>query len=599
MSDFFPLREITFQLREVHGLDAVLRYPRYAMHDTDTCEAILDAAHTLATEQFLPHAHISDAQEPHFDGTRVHLPKEVKPAIEAFLAGGFLKAAFDEDVGGLQLPQMVYSAMAALFTAANIGTMGYLFLTVAAANLLRAHASEAQQKKYLLPMLEGRFFGTMCLSEPQAGSSLADIKTKATPRADGRYDISGNKMWISGGEHDLSENIVQLVLAKIEGAPAGVKGISLFIVPKRTVNDDGSLGGKNGIRLIGLNHKMGYRGTTNTALAFGDGEPCIGELIGEPHKGLAYMFHMMNEARIAVGAGAAALGMAGYRYALGYTQQRPQGRALSNKNPASPPINISEHPDVRRMLLAQKSYVEGALSLCLYCARLVDEEIANPGAAAKAEGHALLDLLTPIAKAWPSEWCLEANKLAIQCLGGYGYTRDYPVERLYRDNRLNPIHEGTNGIQGLDLLGRKVLGDGGKALQLLAARINTTIAAAEGDVLLAEYAAALKAALGRIHAVTLQLGGTAAKGQMDLAMANSSAYLELFGHTVIAWQWLVQALVAQGALPAASGSDAGFYRGKLAACRYFFRYELPRTATHADLLMRMDDTLLQVEVSHL
>ena len=599
MTDFFPRRELAFQLHEMHGLGQVLRYPRYAAHDAETCDAILDAAHTLATEQFLPHAHISDAQEPHFDGTRVHLPKQVKPAIDAFLAGGFLKAAFDEEVGGLQLPQMVYSSMAALFTAANIGTMGYLFLTVAAANLLRAHASEAQQKKYLLPMLEGRFFGTMCLSEPQAGSSLADIKTKAVPRADGRYDISGNKMWISGGEHDLSENIVQLVLAKIEGAPAGVKGISLFIVPKRTVNDDGSLGGKNGIRLIGLNHKMGYRGTTNTALAFGDGEACIGELIGEPHKGLSYMFHMMNEARIAVGAGAAALGMAGYRYALGYAQQRPQGRRLSDKNPASAPVNISEHPDVRRMLLAQKSYVEGALSLCLYCARLVDEETANPDPAAKADAHALLDLLTPIAKAWPSEWCLEANKLAIQCLGGYGYTRDYPVERLYRDNRLNPIHEGTNGIQGLDLLGRKVLGDGGKALGLLAKRVMATIAAARADAALAEYADALAGAMQRIQTVTAHLGTAAAKGQMELAMANSNAYLEAVGHTVIAWQWLLQALVVQGALPKASGSDAGFYRGKLAACRYFFRYELPKTAAHVDLLMQLDDTLLQVEVSHL
>lgn len=599
MTDFFPRRELAFQLNEVHGLAAVLKHPRYAMHDGDTCEAILDAAHTLATDAFLPHAAISDSQEPHFDGTRVHLPKEVKPAIDAFIAGGFLKAAFDEDVGGLQLPQMVYSSMAALFTAANIGTMGYLFLTVAAANLLRAHGNAAQQKKYLLPMLEGRFFGTMCLSEPQAGSSLADIKTKAVPRADGRYDISGNKMWISGGEHDLSENIVQLVLAKIEGAPAGVKGISLFIVPKRTVNDDGSLGGKNGIRLIGLNHKMGYRGTTNTALAFGDGEECIGELIGEPHKGLAYMFHMMNEARIAVGAGAAALGMAGYRYALGYTQQRPQGRPLSNKNPASAPVNISEHPDVRRMLLAQKSYVEGALSLCLYCARLVDEEMANPDAAVKTESHALLDLLTPIAKAWPSEWCLEANKLAIQCLGGYGYTRDYPVERLYRDNRLNPIHEGTNAIQGLDLLGRKVLGDGGKALKLLFGRMDAAIDATEGDAELGEYAMALQAAVERIQRVTLKLGSTAASGQMDLAMANSSAYLELVGHTVIAWQWLLQAEVARSALPSAMAADAGYYRGKLAACRYFFRYELPKTVQYAGLLVQLDDTLLQLEVSQL
>ncbi|MES2885241.1 MAG: acyl-CoA dehydrogenase, partial [Pseudomonadota bacterium] len=326
---------------------------------------------------------------------------------------------------------------------------------------------------------------------------------------------------------------------------------------------------------------------------------CIGELIGEPHKGLAYMFHMMNEARIAVGAGAAALAMAGYRYALGYTQQRPQGRALSNKNPSSAPINISEHPDVRRMLLAQKSYVEGALSLCLYCARLVDDELGSPSAEVKAESHALLDLLTPIAKAWPSEWCLKANDLAIQCLGGYGYTRDYPVERLYRDNRLNPIHEGTNGIQGLDLLGRKVLADGGKALQILFTRMQATLIAAQADALLVEYAMSLRAAMERIQTVSVKLASTAVQGQMDLAMANSSAYLELFGHTVIAWQWLVQALVAQAALPTASSSDQGFYQGKLAACRYFYRYELPKTATHAELLLQLDDTLLSVDVTSL
>lgn len=303
MTDFYSRRELGFQLNELHGLQDVLKLPRYAQHDLASCEAVLDATFKLAAEEFLPHAAKSDAQEPHFDGKRVHLPPEVALACKGFIDGGFLSSSFDSELGGLQLPQMLYASLASVFTAANIGTMGYLFLTVAAANLIRAHGNAEQHKRYLLPMLAGRFFGTMCLSEPQAGSSLGDIKTKATPRTDGRYEISGSKMWISAGEHDLTENIVHLVLAKIDGAPPGVKGISLFIVTKNSVNIDGSSGASNGVRLIGLNHKMGYRGTTNTALAFGDGEPCIGELIGEPNQGLRYMFHMMNEARIAVGMG--------------------------------------------------------------------------------------------------------------------------------------------------------------------------------------------------------------------------------------------------------------------------------------------------------
>ena len=590
-------RDLDFLLHELLEVEGLTQAPRYSMHDRATFDSVIDAAHTLAEEKFQPHAARLDANEPHFDGERVHLIPEVQEALDAYIDGGFLSAAFDVEHGGLQLPYTIAQAVSALFLAANAGTAGYAFLTAAAANLLRAHGTPDQQQRYMKPMLAGRYFGTMCLSEPQAGSSLGDIKTKAVPQADGRYAITGNKMWISGGEHELSENIVHLVLARIEGAPAGVKGISLFIVPKLRLNADGSPGARNGVRLAGLNHKMGYRGTTNCALNFGEQEPCIGELVGQPGQGLACMFHMMNEARIGVGMGAAMLGYAGYLFSLDYARNRPQGRLASNKNPESKPVAIIEHTDVRRMLLQQKSYVEGGLALCLYCARLVDDAAIAEDAQAREPLNLLLEILTPMAKAWPSDFCLEANKLAIQVLGGYGYTRDYPVERYYRDNRLNPIHEGTNGIQGLDLLGRKVTMHNGAAFRLLLARFDETQQQAQGLPQLVEYAQALKAASDTAAKVTMTLGQAALQGKVDLFLANAHLYLEMLGHTTIAWLWLQQAIKAQKALPSANAADRDFYEGKLRACQYFFRYELPKAASQASLLMQLDDTCLAMPAS--
>ncbi len=589
-----PRRDLDFLLYEWLDLPALCSQPRFSGHDRGTFDQVIDAASKLAEDKFLPHAAKADANEPHFDGERVHMIPEVKQAIDAYIAGGFLSAAFPQEDGGLGLPYTIAAAANAQFSAANVGTAGYSFLTAAAANLLRAHGSDGQKARYMQPMLEGRFFGTMCLSEPQAGSSLADIKTRALPQADGGYHIVGNKMWISGGEHELSDNIVHLVLARIEGAPAGTKGISLFIVPKFRLDAAGRPAQRNGVRLAGLNHKMGYRGTTNCALNFGESEPAVGELVGRPNEGLACMFHMMNEARIGVGLGATALGIAGYRYSLDYARTRQQGRPASNKDPASRPVAIIEHADVRRMLLAQKAYVEGALALGLYCARLVDELEAAPDAPQAQDTRLLLEILTPIAKAWPSEWCLEANKLAIQVLGGYGYTRDYPVERYYRDNRLNPIHEGTNGIQALDLLGRKATMHNGAALRLLLGKVGASARAAAQDTELAEYAAALGKAVELAAATTQVLAGAALKGQVDLFLANAAYYLDMLGHIVLAWIWLQQAQVAQAAVRSAPAADAEFYQGKLYACRYFFRYELPRAQRCAELLQRLDDTTLSI-----
>jgi alkylation response protein AidB-like acyl-CoA dehydrogenase len=592
MPHLIDRRDLDFLLYEWLDVGQLAQAPRFAMHDRATFDEVLSAAYRLAEDKFQSHAAKLDANEPEFDGERVHLIPEVKEALDAYIDGGFLSAAFGTEHGGLQLPYTIVQAAAAMFLAANPGTSGYSFLTAAAANLLRAHGTPEQQARYMQPMLAGRFFGTMCLSEPQAGSSLGDIKTRALPQADGSYRIVGNKMWISGGEHDLSENIVHLVLARIEGAPAGVKGISLFIVPKFHVNDDGSLGARNGVRLAGLNHKMGYRGTVNTVLNFGEKEACTGYLVGQPNQGLACMFHMMNEARIGVGMGAAAIGYAGYRFSLDYARNRPQGRPASNKDPNSKPVAIIEHTDVRRMLLQQKAYVEGGLALCLYCAKLVDEETVAEDPKQREQIKLLLEILTPMAKAWPSEFCLEANKLAIQILGGYGYTRDYPVERYYRDNRLNPIHEGTNGIQGLDLLGRKVTMHNGAALRLLLTRIGETVRAAQAVPELAEYAQSLKAASDTAAQVTMTLGQAAMQGKVDLFLANAHLYLDMLGHTTIAWIWLQQALAAQHAQAGASTGDRAFYEGKLRACRYFFRYELPKAATQAQQLMSLDDTCL-------
>jgi butyryl-CoA dehydrogenase len=381
------------------------------------------------------------------------------------------------------------------------------------------------------------------------------------------------------------------VLARIAGAPPGVKGISLFIVPRRLVAADGSCGERNDVALAGLNHKMGYGGTVNTLLDFGEGRfrpggraGAIGYLVGERHRGLACMFHMMNEARIGVGLGAVALGYTGYLEALEYARNRPQGRPLAVRDPAAPPVRIIEHADVRRMLLAQKAYVEGGLALTLYCAQLVDEEHTAATDAARAEATLLLEILTPIAKSWPSQWCLAANDLAIQVHGGYGYTRDYPVEQLYRDNRLNAIHEGTHGIQALDLLGRKVSMQGGQALQLLGARMAATIARARdaGDADLTAWAAALGDALASVAGTTSVLYAT---GDPQRMLANASVYLEAFGHVVLAWVWLEQAL-------AAHGKTGDFYDGKRQACRYFYRWELPRTAAQFALLDSIDDTTL-------
>lgn len=542
----------------------------------------------------------NDSHEPSFDGERVTVNPEVSVALKAFADAGLMSTAFSTEWNGMSLPNTIERAGMAYLMGANPGTTGYAFLTIGNANLLMAHGDPKKVKPYIDAMIAGDCFGTMCLSEPQAGSSLGDIRTRAVPTADGRYRLFGNKMWISGGEHDISGNIVHLVLAKIPDEqgklPAGVQGISLFTVPRKLVDEQGNIGERNDVALAGINHKMGYRGTVNCVLNFGEGRytpegeaGAIGELVGEAGKGLSYMFHMMNEARISVGLGAAALGYTGYLHALDYAKNRLQGRSRSERDPSSPQIPIIQHADVRRMLLAQKSYASGALALCLYAAKLTDDIHSLEDSEQQKKAQLLLDLLTPVVKSWSSEWGLVANDLAIQVHGGYGYTREYNVEQFYRDNRLNPIHEGTFGIQAMDLLGRKTRINDGLAMHVLNEKITETIAQAQSIAALQRHANTLAQIWQRVQEVTAALH---AIKDMDMQLANAANYLEAFGHFVVGWLWLDQAITLHENLATSSATD--FLNGKLAACDYFFGWEMPKIYSWLAVLDPIETTPLNM-----
>lgn len=596
MSSIVDRRDLDFILFELLGVERVLAQPRFAAYDRLAVVQMLDTAQGIAEESFLPVAALIDANEPRFEDGKAIVPPETSKALRAYAEAGFFALPFDEADGGLQAPWFLHTAVGGIFNCANVAVTNYAFLTIAAANLLNAFGSPALKAHFLAPMLEGRWFGTMCLSEPQAGSSLGDIRTSATQVDGDVYRIQGSKMWISGGEHEISENIVHMVLAKIPGGPKGTKGISLFLVPKRRVGADGAAGELNNIALAGLNHKMGQRGTTNCLLNFGEAGDCLGYLIGEPHRGIEYMFHMMNEARIGVGHAATMAGLGGYLHSAQYAHVRTQGRVLGQRDPSLPQVPLVEHADVRRMLMAQKAAVEGAQALCLYCATLVDELAVAETADERRRIAQLLGLLTPVVKSWPSEHCLEANKWAIQILGGYGYTRDYPVERLYRDNRLNHIHEGTFGIQGLDLLERKIGADRGATLAQFTALVRSTIESASPIEGLGEEATRLSRGLDTLEAATKTLLNCSDAG---LRTGNATIYLDAFGHFVIAWMWLRQAEVAARALASGqpSAQDQRFYEGKLLACRYFSRHELPLAVTRLELCASLDDTCLAASPS--
>jgi len=590
-------RDLTFMLFELFDSESLLKRERYQDHDRHTFSEVINTAKAIATKHFLPIRQKLDTHQPTFDGKKVHLIPELKPAIDAVNESGIGSATADYELGGMQLPPIIASAAGTYLSVAGGVGIGYNMLTTANANLLEAHASEALIEKWVKPMREGRFMGTMAMTEPGSGSGLGDLITKAVKTDDGNYRISGNKIYISGGDHNLSENIVHLVLARLQGAPKGVKGISLFVVPKFLVNDDGSLGEENEVALSGLFHKMGGRAQTSTALSFGEKDGSVGYLVGEENCGLKYMFHMMNEARIMVGTSGAVLAVAGYQYSVDYAKNRPQGRLPSCKDPMSPMVNIIEHADVKRMLLAQKAYAEGALALVFYGTQLSDDSQTAETQELRQHAHILLGFLTPIIKTWPSEYGPKANSLAIQVLGGHGYINEHPVEMFYRDNRLNPIHEGTTGIQSLDLMTRKVPMNKMQGYTATVAEIYKTIEQAKQHESLSEFTLQLTDAVNILEKTTQAVLKDMSTKNIDLALANSVKYLELFGHVIIAWLWLKQGVVATKALDKQPHQeDVNFYKGKLQALQYFYRFELPEISIWSKLLLNTDSSTYDMQV---
>lgn len=596
MSSLLNSRDLAFLLYELLDTEALLQRPRYSAHSREIFDATLDTARQIAEDLLAPHNAKGDANEPQFDGENVQLIPETKVAWDAVAEAGFLAAHWDEAEGGLQLPDVILRAANGYFSAANTATATYPWLTIGATNLLRSFGSAALKARYQAALGDGRSAATMALTEPGQGSALGDIKTFAEPHADGSYRLFGNKMFISCGDHNLTDNIVHMVLARIKGAPPGVKGISLFLVPKFLLNDDGSLGARNDVALAGLLHKMGWRNTTSTVLSFGEKGGATGYLLGEAGKGLAHMFQLMNEARINIGLGAAAIAYRGYRLSLDYARERPQGRLPSSKDPLAPQVRLVQHADVRRLLLAQKAYAEGALAMCLYAASLFEDQHSHPDADARRDAALLVDILTPVVKSWPSTYGCVSNDMAIQILGGSGYTREYLLEQLYRDQRLNPIHEGAEAIHALDLLGRKVVMHSGAAYRLFRQTVDITLAEARAVTELAALATTFNKPLAQLDEVTRLLVDLQ-QSDPDRALANANLYLDAFGRITAAWIWLKQALAAQRGLIKSDAHEHDFYRGKLHAAHYYIKRELPLTEPQLELLANLEDTPLSMQDS--
>jgi alkylation response protein AidB-like acyl-CoA dehydrogenase len=598
-------RDLDFLLNDWLRLGELFKRPRFAELDAETVSAVIDLARKMAENEIAPHARATDTEEPTLDqskGVKVHA--EVKRSVRLMAENGLFGSVFDTELGGLQLPYLVHFAAMGLLMGGGLPTASFMLLTVANARLIATHGSSSQVEAFAKPCIAGKTMGTMCMSEPDAGSSLGDIKTRAV--ADGedqlgrRFRIRGQKMWISAADHDITDNIVHLVLAKTPDAdgrlPEGTRGISLFIVPKVLPN-----GERNDVTVAGLNHKLGYRGIPNCAVNFGEGvnspfgaAGAVGWLVGEIGQGLPQMFQMMNEARISVGLGAAMLAYRGYLLSLLYATERRQGRLPGARGGA--PVAIVEHADVKRMLLAQKVCGEGALALVLYSARLLDDELTAPDEAARKSAATLLALLTPVTKSWPSEMTQSSLDLAIQIHGGAGYTRDFQVEQLYRDNRLNPIHEGTTGIQAIDLVGRKIRRDGGASFRQALEQVKSTVRRASNVEAIGPDAQAVEL-VWSVVASTVEL--LVAENSEARAIANATPFLFAFGHAVVGWLWLDMALLSARKLQSdIAGAERSFHDGKLRACRYFVQYELPRVEAWLVPVLAMADVTTEIRPEH-
>lgn len=609
-SKFVSKRNLEFLLYEMFDMLSLTQYEYYQGQNRQMFDMVMNTSLKMAEDSFLPILAEMDREPPELAGDTVKVHPAVRKIMHDFGEGGWIGSIYPESLGGFQLPLMMDNACNFIFSAANYSAGVYPGLSKGAAGLIIHYGAQELIDAYVPKLLSGEWQGTMALTEPQAGSSLTDIATIAEPISEtasngGYYKMRGRKIFISAADHNGVDNVIHLMLAKIPGGPPGVKGISLFVVPKKRIGEDGKLV-SNDVIASELYHKMGYRGAPILGLSIGENGDCRGYLVGEPHQGLRYMFQMMNEARLGVGMGATAIASAAYYSALDYTRERAQGRKLAEtkhpteKDPSRPQSLIIEHADVKRMLLFQKAIVEGSLSLLMQCSKYADLVKVLPEADTdhpeeKANLELLLDLLTPIAKSYPSEMGIQSISQSLQCLGGYGYCEDFPIEQYYRDARIHPIHEGTTGIHGMDLLGRKVVIKDGAAFQLFTEEVTLAIHRAQSISELQPFADQLDKALDRLRGVTQHLLGLTQSAGRERSLADATLYLELFGIITIAWQWLIQGVVAQAALQEAHSTlDTDFYRGKLYTMRYFFRYELPKTLGLVDILM--DDKNFTIEM---
>lgn len=591
---YYDHKTLSFLLSDIHKLDELLSLERYAAYDRESIDMLLDAVKDFSDTALFPYIKEMDEKPSVFKDGKVTVHEQFGPIFEKSGEMGLIGAFMDEEEGGMQLPNMIFNALYFIMEAANNHVTGYLGLTAGSANLIISFGSDELKAKFIPNMLEMKWGGTMCLTEPQAGSSLSDITSSATPRGDGTYSIKGQKIFISASDHQFANNFIHLVLARVDGAPAGTKGVSLFVVPQYLVNDDGSLGAYNHVDIVGEFEKLGQRSYCTNHLAFGDSGESIGYLVGEEHKGLNYMFQMMNEARIATGRMGVGIASAAYYASLQYAKERPQGRMLQStgkKDPAQEQTLIINHPDVKRMLLHQKAIVEGSLSLILQCSYYIDKYMASEGDE-KNNYHLLAELLTPIAKTYPSEAGKDAVDTGLQVLGGYGFTMDFILQQYYRDIRIISIYEGTTGIQSLDLLGRKVTMVNGAALKLLANDMTATITEAMGKDELKEYAASLGANVQLIEQSLAHLMPYAAEGNHEKYLADATIFMDLFGTVVIGWQWL------KIGLGVVDHADASFKQSKLYTLDYFYKYEMSRCkglqktiCSDSDVTIEMDAEL--------
>ncbi len=590
------LRDIRFVLYEMLDVEELTKHEYYADHSRETFDTVIDAAYELAREvcwpAYMEMDRIGATYDPKSKTTSV--PEPMHRIWQAYKQGGWHGETAPFELGGQQVPGAVAAATALIFNAANTAANMYMGGAVGAAGLIRSFGSDELKKTCLEKLYSGGWGGSMCLTEPQAGSSLSDVKTTAVKASGGDYYlITGTKCFISNGDQDITDNIVHPVLARLPGAPPGVKGISLFIVPKYRFTADGSPGELNDVVTAGIEHKLGLRGNATATLTFGDSGDCRGWLLGEPNRGLAYMFLLMNHARIATGLQATSLASNAYQHALQYARERLQGRKATEKDPTTPQLPIIEHADVRRMLLVQKATTEGMFALLAYAALLGDRELCGADEAERAAARDVLDLLTPVCKAYGSEASYDSIVLAIQCYGGYGFSEEFPLAQMLRDGKVFPIYEGTNGIQAMDLLGRKVVMKGGEAFRALLAQMSRTVEEASSVAVLADMARQVDKALNDVGETTAHLAGIAMSGDVELYISSATAYLQMFSRLVISWLFLWQATVAQKALDAgASGAEQSYYAGKLATARFYLNNELPHLHATAEILRSGERTAL-------